>query len=82
MPDAVRCSERRKEVRGMRHSHRSPRTGRFVPAPRSTAEQLVNSHNLSLRIMRWLDAFGVAILFGGIGFMTAWTLAIVWGVCK
>lgn len=68
----------------MRHSYRSPITGRFI-ARRSTGSDLVDAHNRETRRRRlWdlVDAIGTAILFGGVGFMTVWTLAIVWGACK
>lgn len=68
----------------MRHSYRSPITGRFV-AKRSTSAELVEEHNKETRRRRlWdlLDTIGMAVLFGGVGFMTVLTLAIVWGVVK
>lgn len=68
----------------MRHSSRSPLTGRFI-AKRSTGAELVGEHNKGARRRRlWglLDAIGTAILFGMVGFMTALTLALVWGVVK
>ena len=68
----------------MRHSHRSPLTGRFV-AKRSTSAELVEEHNrgtLKRRLWGWMDAIGMTVLLGTVGFLTAWALAIVWGVCK
>lgn len=68
----------------MRHSYRSPITGRFV-AKRSTGSDLVEEHNRGTRKRRlWdmLDAIGAAVLFGGVGFMTVWAIALAWGVCK
>ena len=68
----------------MRHATRSPHTGRFI-ARRSTGSELVDTHNKGIRKRRlWglVDTLGMAILFGGIGFMTVWAIAIVWGVVK
>ena len=68
----------------MKHATRSPITGRFI-AKRATGADLVDAHNKGIRRRRlWdlLDAVGMAILFGMVGFFTVWTLAIVWGVCK
>jgi hypothetical protein len=68
----------------MKHTLRSPLTGRFI-AKRSTSANLVEEHNKATRKLRlWdlLDAIGTAILFGMVGFMTALTLALVWGVVK
>lgn len=68
----------------MRHSTRSPITGRFV-AKRSTCAELVEEHNKATRRRRlWdlLDAIGAAVLFGTVGFTLAITIAIVLGVTK
>ena len=68
----------------MRHSHRSPLTGRFI-AKRSTSADLVEEHNRGTprrRLWGLLDTIGAAVLFGMVGFMTVWTLAIVWGAVK
>lgn len=68
----------------MRHSHRSPLTGRFI-AKRSTGAELVEEHNRGTRRRRlWdlVDSVGMTVLFGMVGFLTTWTIAIVWGACK
>jgi len=68
----------------MKHALRSPLTGRFI-AKRSTGADLVDEHNNATRKRRlWdlVDAVGMTILFGMVGFLTVWTLAIVWGVVK
>lgn len=68
----------------MKHTLRSPLTGRFI-AKRSTGADLVDAHNRETRKRRlWdlVDSVGITILFGMVGFMTVWTLAIVWGVTK
>lgn len=68
----------------MRHSTRSPITGRFI-AKRSTGAELVEEHNQAIskrRLWDLLDALGTAVLFGMVGFMTALTLGLVWGVVK
>lgn len=68
----------------MRHSHRSPLTGRFI-ATRTTSTDLVEEHNKATRKRRLWDlmgAVGAAVLFGTVGFLTVWTAAIVLGVVK
>jgi hypothetical protein len=68
----------------MRHSHRSPITGRFV-AKRSTSADLVEEHNRATRRRRlWdlMDVAGVAVLFGTVGLTLVWAIAIVLGVVK
>jgi hypothetical protein len=68
----------------MKHSNRSPITGRFI-AKRPTRAELVEEHNRATRRRRlWdlIDTVGMAILFGMVGFMTALTLGLVWGACK
>lgn len=68
----------------MRHTLRSPITGRFI-AKRSTGTELVENHNRETRKRRlWdlLDAVGAAVLFGAVGFTLVIALALVWGVVK
>jgi len=68
----------------MRHATRSPLTGRFI-AKRSTGADLVDEHNRTTRRRRlWdlLDALGMAVLFGTVGFALAIALGLAWGVCK
>lgn len=68
----------------MKHTLRSPLTGRFI-ARRTSSAELVEEHNRETskrRLWDWMDAIGAAVLFGMVGFMTVWTLAIVWGICK
>lgn len=68
----------------MKHALRSPLTGRFI-AKRSTGADLVDAHNKATykrRLWDWMDAVGAAVLFGMVGFMTVWAIALVLGVCK
>lgn len=68
----------------MRHSYRSPITGRFI-AKRSTCAELVEEHNREIRRRRlWdlLDAIGVAVLFGTVGFTLAIAMGLALGVVK
>lgn len=68
----------------MKHSYRSPITGRFI-AKRSNSTDLVEEHNKEThrrRLWDLVDAIGMAIIFWMVGFLTVWTLAIVLGVTK
>lgn len=68
----------------MKHALRSPLTGRFI-AKRSTGADLVEEHNRGARRRRlWdlVDAVGMTILFGMVGFTLVITISIVLGVVK